>query len=105
MARVPIPGGPFALIFAHYAHFLVSVPPSAKFTLFGWRLSDKVRRRGPLQVVVGTAHGIVSYRRAPKELRPQMIYGQGHEFPGSSQLLYWFQHEFPGFSKWFSTSS
>lgn len=35
------PSGPYCLIFASIVQFYFSVPPSSKFSVFGWRLNDK----------------------------------------------------------------
>lgn len=42
-ARLPTPSGPFPLIAANFVNFVLDVPPTARFSVFGWRLTDKVR--------------------------------------------------------------
>jgi hypothetical protein len=42
-ARVPAPSGPFSLIAANFVSFVLDVPPTARFSVFGWRLTDKAR--------------------------------------------------------------
>ena len=42
-ARLPTPSGPFALIAANFVNFVLDVPPTARFSIFGWRLTDKVQ--------------------------------------------------------------
>jgi hypothetical protein len=43
-----------------------------------------------------------AYRRAPNTFTFQMIYRQGHEFPGFSQIIYWGPTRVSGFSKYSS---
>ncbi len=45
--RTALPSGPYALIFANFVTFALTVPPLQKFTLFGRQLSDKVRLSTP----------------------------------------------------------
>lgn len=43
----PLPSGPYGLIFACLVQFFCTVPASSKFTVLGWRLSDKVWLHDP----------------------------------------------------------
>lgn len=42
----PLPSGPYPFIFACFVQFFFQVPALSKFTVLGWRLSDKVGRPG-----------------------------------------------------------
>ncbi|KAK9832084.1 hypothetical protein WJX81_005236 [Elliptochloris bilobata] len=41
VTRLPLPSGPFSLIAANLVNFMLDVPPTARFLVFGWSLTDK----------------------------------------------------------------
>jgi hypothetical protein len=67
------------------AHFLANPHPGI------WHLVGMFSRACTMvtRLVMAYSPTMTPYRRAPNGFTLQMFYGQGHEFPGFSQMIYW----------------